>query len=108
MARPKKNTKAGKLATKKWRQTMEAKYGNISDMMAEIGRKGGENGRGEDYKGGFASSTDLAKRAGAKGGQLSRRGYRFIKHIGRKRGLYLNLSTNEEEILKLGVSINEK
>lgn len=108
MARPKKNTKAGKIALKKWRKTMAERYGDTSAYFAEIGRKGGQAGAGPDYTGGFAGSKDLARKAGAVGGTLSRRGYKFIKYRGSKRGVYLNLATNKEEILEFGRSINEK
>lgn len=73
MARPKKNTPAGKLATERWRQTMEKKYGSVTEKMRETGRIGGKNGKGPDYKGGFAADNERAKKAGAKGGSISRR-----------------------------------
>jgi len=38
-------------------------------FYAEIGRKGGQNGR----TGGFAENPELARIAGAKGGRISRR-----------------------------------
>ena len=44
------------------------------DFYHIIGKKGGQNGRGEGYKGGFASNPELAKIAGRKGGMISRRG----------------------------------
>ena len=58
-------TKAG---GKKADATNKAKYGK--DFYANIGRKGGKNGR----TGGFAANPALAKIAGAKGGRISRRG----------------------------------
>lgn len=58
-------TKAG---GKKAAATNKAKYGR--DFYAEIGRKGGRNGN----TGGFAANPALAKIAGRKGGQISRRG----------------------------------
>ena len=58
-------TKAGGL---KARETNMAKHG--SDFYARIGAKGGRNG----HTGGFAANPELAKRAGAKGGRISRRG----------------------------------
>lgn len=39
------------------------------NFYAEIGRKGGKNGR----TGGFAANPELARIAGAKGGRISRR-----------------------------------
>lgn len=58
-------TKAGgmKAAT-----TIKAKYGK--EFYINIGKKGGQNG----HTGGFAANPELAKRAGAKGGRISRRG----------------------------------
>lgn len=77
MGRPKKNTPAGKLATERWRKTMQEKYGDITAKMQETGRKGGKNGKGPDYKGGFGGDRELAKRAGQKGGRISRRGGKY-------------------------------
>lgn len=57
------------------------KYG--PDFYKRIGAKGGANGKGPGYKGGFASNEvgedgltgrERAKLAGAKGGAISRRG----------------------------------
>lgn len=73
MPRPKKDTPAGKLASEKWHKTMIERYGNITERMKETGRLGGLAGRGEGYKGGFAGSKELASRAGAKGGSISKR-----------------------------------
>ena len=53
---------------KKAAATNKAKYGKA--FYAEIGRKGGKNG----HTGGFAANPALAKIAGRKGGQISRRG----------------------------------
>lgn len=44
------------------------------DFYRNIGKKGGQNGRGEGYKGGFAGNPELAKIAGRKGGKISKRG----------------------------------
>lgn len=73
MARPKANTKAGKIANEKWRKTMTERYGSVTEKMRETGRIGGMNGKGPDYKGGFAADNQRAKIAGAKGGSISRR-----------------------------------
>lgn len=73
MARPKKTTEAGKIATERWRQTMIKKYGSVTEKMRETGRIGGQNGKGPDYTGGFAGDRERAKIAGAKGGTISRR-----------------------------------
>ena len=56
--------KGGRAAAKK----NKAMHG--ADFYAKIGRKGGMNG----HTGGFAANRDLARKAGAKGGRLSRRG----------------------------------
>lgn len=57
------------------------KYG--PDFYKRIGAKGGSNGKGPGYKGGFASNEvgedgltgrERAKIAGARGGAISRRG----------------------------------
>lgn len=79
MARPKKNTPAGKLATERWRQTMEKKYGGVTAKMQQIGRIGGLNGKGPDYKGGFAADRERARIAGAKGGHISRRNGKYTR-----------------------------
>lgn len=75
MGRPKAGTKEGDAASERWRQTMINKYGvdGVHKKMQEMGRKGGKNGKGPDYKGGFAGDRELAKRAGRKGGRISRR-----------------------------------
>lgn len=73
MPRPKKNTKAGKIANEKWRKTMAERYGSVTEKMKQTGRIGGLNGKGPDYKGGFAADNERAKKAGAKGGSISRR-----------------------------------
>ena len=48
--------------------TNKAKYG--SDFYARIGQSGGKVGR----TGGFYANRDLARKAGAMGGRISRRG----------------------------------
>ena len=48
--------------------TNKAKHG--ADFYQRIGAKGGSNG----HTGGFAANPELAKKAGAKGGRISRRG----------------------------------
>lgn len=45
----------------------KAKYG--ADFYAKIGAKGGRRG----HTGGFFANRDLARKAGAKGGSISRR-----------------------------------
>ena len=48
--------------------TNKKKYG--SDFYAKIGAMGGKKGK----TGGFYANRDLARKAGAKGGRISRRG----------------------------------
>lgn len=48
--------------------TNKTKYG--TDFYAKIGAKGGQKGT----TGGFAANRELARKAGAKGGRVSRRG----------------------------------
>lgn len=57
-------TKAGGV---KAAQTNKVRHG--SDFYAKIGAKGGQNGN----TGGFAANRELARIAGRKGGQISRR-----------------------------------
>ena len=92
MSRPLKNTLAGAIATKRWRATMEKKYGNITDKMKEIGKIGGQNGKGPDYKGGFAGNRERARLAGAKGGKISRR-----------TGKYTHIMDENKEAIKIAV-----
>ena len=77
MSRPKKGTPKGDEALRKFRETMKLKYGDPTKFYQEIGRKGGENGRGPEYRGGFANSSEKAAEAGAKGGRRSKKGYVF-------------------------------
>lgn len=79
MARPKKTTPEGKIASEKWRQTMIEKYGSVTNKMRETGRIGGQNGKGPDYKGGFAANREYARKAGAKGGSISRRKSKYYE-----------------------------
>lgn len=55
--------KGGRAAAK----TNKTRHG--SDFYARIGAKGGQNGK----TGGFAANRDLARKAGAIGGRISRR-----------------------------------
>lgn len=56
---------------KKAAKTNVERYGK--DFYKRIGSKGGRNGYGPDYRGGFASNPELARIAGRKGGRISRR-----------------------------------
>lgn len=72
MSRPKKGTKAGEIATSKWRETMFKNHGGkegLHKMMSKVGAIGGKNG----HTGGFASDHERARIAGAKGGSISKR-----------------------------------
>ena len=62
-------TKAG---GQKAAKTNKKRHGK--DFYARIGAKGGRNGSGPGYTGGFAANQELAKTAGAKGGRISKRG----------------------------------
>jgi len=80
MSRPKKGTKEAEEATRKWRETMQRKYGGaagVHNMMSRIGRLGGARG----FTGGFAANPELAKQASAKGGRISKRGKSLTKEI---------------------------
>lgn len=80
MSRPKANTPEGREATRKFRETMLKRYGSeeaVKEQYRKIGQKGGTNGRGADYKGGFASNKEKAIEAGRKGGTISRRDKEF-------------------------------
>ena len=81
MSRPKKGTPEGELASRRWRETMIRRYGSPSKKMAEVGRIGGQNGRGPDYRGGFAANIEIARLAGMKGGKISRRKSKFDKEL---------------------------
>lgn len=74
MVRPKSTTPEGKIATERWRKTMEERYGKDGwhELMQECGRKGGI--KPTDKPKGFAANRNLAKSSGRKGGSLSRRG----------------------------------
>lgn len=96
MARPKKTTPEGKIASEKWRQTMIEKYGSVTDKMQQIGRIGGLNGKGPDYKGGFAADRERARIAGAKGG-----------HISRRNGKYTRIMDENQEAIKVLLNSNK-
>lgn len=71
MARAKKDTEAGKLATAKWNATMLAKLGEAGykEHFRRMGQKGGR----KRVRKGFASNPALASIAGRKGGRISSR-----------------------------------
>lgn len=79
MSRPKKNTPEGRLATERWRETIAKKYGdNYKELLAEWAAKGGRNGKGPGYKGGFANDRNKAREYGRIGGKISKRGCKLI------------------------------
>lgn len=64
-----RNDMAGtKIGGKRAAATNKAKYG--ADFYAKIGAIGGRNG----HTGGFWANPELARKAGQKGGKISRRG----------------------------------
>ena len=78
MARPRKGSPEAELATQRWRETMQERYGGVTEKMQEIGSIGGK----ASNNGGFASKkigrdgltgAERAKRAGAVGGAVSKR-----------------------------------
>lgn len=72
MARMKKGEPGHEESLKKFRATLEKRYGGpegVREMYRRIGRKGGTNGN----TGGFAANPGLAKKAGEKGGRMSKR-----------------------------------
>lgn len=74
MVRPKKGTRASDIANEKWRATMLAKYGSAEELhksMQRMGQKGGSAFR--ETPRWFALHPNLAKTAGAKGGENSTR-----------------------------------
>lgn len=100
MSRPRKGTKGAEEATRKWRKTMQRKYGGaagVHNMMRIIGAKGGRNG----HSGGFSCNPALARVAGSKGGSKSRRGLKFLGMKGRKY-MYEVKRTGETIFLKEG------
>lgn len=86
MARPKKGEPGYEESINKWRKTVLKKFDGdeyaMSRFFQTIGRKGGHNGRGANYSGGFSSpkvgkdgltGPERARIAGYKGGRISRR-----------------------------------
>lgn len=75
MARPKKGEKGCKEASNKWKQTMLKKYGGkegLHKRAQELGSIGGKTPTSKPK--GFAANLELARKAGRKGGAISRRG----------------------------------
>lgn len=100
MARPKKDTPEGKKASEKWHSTMLEKYGNITEKMAQCGRIGGMNGKGPDYKGGFAADHERARIAGAKGGSISKRTTKYQGIFSENSELIKRIKENKNTTIK--------
>lgn len=76
-------------------QTNKEKYGE--DYYRNMGRKGGKKGAADGVLKGFAVSTERAKRAGAIGGRISRRGYEFL---GEEDGILVYRRKEDEAIVE--------
>lgn len=74
----KAGTEAGKLATERWRKTMQERHGDPSEFMKAMGAKGGSAPTTKPK--GFAANKDLAKSAGALGGRISRRTKKVVSN----------------------------
>lgn len=92
MARPKKDTPEGRLASERWYETMRERYGdNWRDKQASSGAKGGSV---KGTKGGFAANPELARKMGLRIGKISRKGYKYLRtHEGFHH--YIKLDTGE-------------
>ena len=86
MARPRKGSPEAELATQRWRETMQERYGGVTEKMQEIGAIGGRNSN----NGGFASKKvgsdgltgqQRAKKAGAIGGAVSKRKPKAVEPV---------------------------
>ena len=78
IARAKKGTPAGDLATERWRETMQERYGNVTEKMQELGSRGGKAPTTKPK--GFAANPQLARTAGALGGRISRRTKKVVSN----------------------------
>lgn len=88
-----KGTPGYEKTREKLRKTLIEKYGSEEEMkkfFREIGALGGHNG----HTGGFAANPELARKAGSKGGMISRRGFKLIDEDD-KSFHYKNLKTEE-------------
>jgi general stress protein YciG len=72
-------TKAGAQKAKQKLINKLGGYDKYMEWMKGIGSKGGHNGFGPDYTGGFAGNRALASTAGRKGGLISRRRPKAVK-----------------------------
>lgn len=78
MSRPRKGSPEAELATQRWRETMNERYGSVKEKMRDIGAIGGRKGT----TGGFAAQevgkdgmtgSQRASVVGSIGGKISRR-----------------------------------
>ena len=93
------STKGGQLAAK----TNKDRYGE--DFYKNIGRKGGSTYT--DKAKGFAANPALAKEAGRIGGLKTRRGFKWLGNVGKKRGRFMNKETGEVVVLKYSEPIKK-
>ena len=98
MSRPKKGEPGYEESVSKWRESMERRYGDVSDFFREIGHKGGTTE--SDKPKGFAADHGRASWAGRKGGLRTKRGYSWIEDVDEWHGRYINQTTGEKEVLK--------
>ena len=82
-------TKAG---GKKAAATVKKKYGK--DFYKNIGAEGGRNG----HTGGFARNPALAKLAGKRGGERSKRGWQKVNELADGSIIYKNRKTGDLDI----------
>lgn len=77
--RARKGTPEGERSAKRWKETMDKKYGSSSEFMRQIGAKGGKR----SSSGGFAclkvdenglTGPERASKYGTIGGHISKRG----------------------------------
>ena len=104
MARPKKGTPEGERAKERWRQTMIERYGENgpSIMMAKAGKQGGINGHTK----GFASNRELARKAGAKGGTISKRGKSILPLYKKKHNEIARLHFEGESVREIAKTLD--
>ena len=87
MSRMKKGEPGSEAARRRWHETLLAKYGE--EGLREMMRSNGHKGKG------FAANPELARKAGSKGGKISRRG------PGKKTTAAKKVAAKREEFTKL-------
>ena len=98
MSRPKKTEPGHEIACRRWRRTMEERYGGkegVRRMMQKMGAIGGRVGK----TGGFYASPERAVEAGSKGGTRSRKGYKFLGQNENGDFVYRKKDSNEEYVV---------